>query len=436
MKETLFRKIAAVTLAADAPVLSDACVLVRDGKIAFVGTAEPPHSPDCEIIEGARRALLPSFTNAHTHLPMTALRGYADGVPLDRWLNDWIFPAEDRLDDRAVRAATDLALAELISSGTTGASDMYMFCDTIARCALEAGFKLNAARGMTCFGPFDPDALQSAKDALALIRDWHGAGEGRIRVDLSIHGEYTSPPELWRWVAETASAHGLGVHLHLSETKGEQEACLGRWGKTPAQVLAEAGVFRNPVTAAHCVWVTEEDMDLLRRSGATAVCCPVSNAKLGSGIAPVPGMLRAGINLALGTDGASSNDSLDLFEELKLTAILHRAAACDAGLISPAEALRMATAGGAAAQGRGAESGRLAPGYDADLMVLDLDRPGLSPEHSLLSNIVYCAGGRDVWLTMCKGETLYKNGEWLTLDVERATYEMAHYAAPLISGRL
>ncbi len=436
MKETLFQKISAVTLEEDAPVLRDAWVLVRDGKIASVGTEEPSHGPDCEIIDGTRKALLPSFVNAHTHLPMTALRGYADGVPLQSWLSDWIFPAEDRLDDRAVKASTDLALAELLASGTTSASDMYMFCDTIARCALDAGLKLNISRGMTCFGAFDPETLQSVKDAEALIRDWHGAGDGRILAELCIHGEYTSPPELWRWVADRAAESGLGVHLHLSETESEQEACLRRWGKTPAAALAEAGVFRNRVTAAHCVWVTDEDIALLRQSGAAAIHCPVSNAKLGSGVAPLEKLTGAGVTVALGTDGASSNDALDLFGELKLTALLQRAVCRDAGLIRPIDVLRMATAGGAAAQGRAGECGKLAVGMDADLMVLDLDRPGLYPEHSLLSNLVYCATGRDVWMTMCRGETLYKAGQWLTVDVERAAYEMEHYAAPLVSGRL
>ena len=179
-----------------------------------------------------------------------------------------------------------------------------------------------------------------------------------------------------------------------------------------------------------------EDIEILARHGAVVAHCPVSNLKLASGIAPVAALARAGVRVALGTDGASSNDSYDLFEELKLAALLQRAAEFDAAAITPAQALEMATAGGAAAQGRQRESGRLAVGYDADLVVLDLERPGLCPQHSLLSNIVFCARGSDVYMTLCRGRTLYRSGEWLTLDVERARYEVQNYAAPLISGKM
>lgn len=419
------------------PVLRDAYVLVEDTKIKYVGTAEPQHDADCEIVDGTRRALLPAFINAHTHLPMTALRGYADGVPLASWLNDWIFPAEDRLNARAVKACTDLALAELAASGTVSASDMYMFCDTIAKCSLNAGMKLNVARGMLCFeDSFDFASNERGRETTALYNEWHNASDGLIRVDACIHGEYTSNPNMWRAVADFASERGIRIHLHLSETKSEHDGCVERRGVTPTRALYDAGVFRNPVTAAHGVWLTDEDMAILAESGAAVVHNPVSNLKLASGIARVPAMMRAGITVALGTDGSSSNDSLDLFEEIKLSSMLHRAAALDAALIPPIQALGMATMGGAAAQGREGETGRIAEGYDADLTVISLDRPALCPEHSLVSNLVYCARGSDVYMTLCRGKTLYRAGEWLTIDVERAMYETEHYAAPLVSGKL
>ncbi len=437
--QILFSKIAAVTLEDGAPVLENAYVLVDGTKITYVGTEEPPHDADCEIIDGSGRALLPGFINAHTHLPMTALRGYADGIPLDRWLNEFIFPAEDRLDARAVRAATDLALAEMCSSGSVSASDMYMFCGEIADCAVRAGMKLNVARGLVIQSenPEEIRRSQGWREQEELLRDWQGAGDGLIRVDASIHGEYTSTPQLWDAVRDFAMANGLRIQLHLSETYAEHHGCKERRWMTPAMALMATGVFDCPVTAAHGVFLEKDDITALKfKRGFVLAHCPVSNLKLGSGIAPMRRLLENGVTVALGTDGASSNDSHDMFEEIKLAAMLHRGVEQDAELVTPVQALKMATEGGAAAQGRGDECGKLAAGYDADLTVLDLSRPGLHPQHSLVSNIVYCARGSDVYMTLCRGRTLYRAGEWKTIDVERAIYEVDRYAAPLVSGRL
>ena len=432
---TLFEHVTVVTMNDQAQVLEDAYVLVLDEIIWSVGT-KPPKGDFDRVIDGRGKVMLPGLVNAHTHVPMSLLRGYADGYDLQTWLNDYIFPAEDRLDSRAVRAGTDVALAELIACGVTCFADMYYFCDDIIERTLEAGLSANIARGITCFdeSAFDPQTYPPFAEQRALLDRWQGAENGRILIDACVHGEYTSFPRLWREQAAWAKENGLGMHVHLSETKPEQEACLGRWGKTPAQVLDEAGIWDVPAIAAHCVWLTPEDRKLLAARGVTAVHNPVSNLKLGSGVADVPALLAEGVNVALGTDGASSNNNLDLFEEIKLAAILHKGVQRDLTAVSAYQALEMATARGARALRRNA--GQVAPGRDADLILVDFNRPGLTPCHDVISNLVYSARGSDVVLTMARGRVLYEAGDWKTIDVPKALAEAADYGAPLVAGKL
>jgi 5-methylthioadenosine/S-adenosylhomocysteine deaminase len=313
----------------------------------------------------------------------------------------------------------------MAASGTTSFSDMYMFCDVIAERAIKAGMKLNLGRGVSFFGDsFDFDTYHSTAESKSLLKRWHGFDDGRIRLDACVHGEYTSTPEVWRGIADFAKANKLGIHLHLSETKREHEECVQRRGMTPTEAFLDAGIFDSPVTAAHCVWLDPGDIDILARYGATAVHCPISNMKLGSGIAPVPELLAAGVTVALGTDGVSSNNSHDMFEEIKATALIHKAARLDPSLISARTALEMATVAGAKAQGRENECGRIRVGFDADLALLDFSKPQLSPCHDPLSNLVYSARGSDIILTMVRGRVIYNNGEYLTIDAERAVAEL------------
>jgi len=408
----------------DSGVLYCAYVLVRGGKIAYVGTEEPKEFHG-EVIDGLGKVLIPGLINCHTHIPMTALRGYADGYDLDTWLNKYIFPAEDRLDDRCVQICSDIALAEMAACGTSSFSDMYMFCDVIAERAVAAGMKLNLGRGVSFFGEsFDFDSYHSTAETKSLFKRWHGYDDGRVRLDACVHGEYTSSPEVWRGIAAFARENAVGVHLHLSETKKEHEDCKRRRGMTPAEAFLDAGLFDSPVTAAHCVWLEPGDIEILARSGATAVHCPVSNMKLGAGFAPVPELLSEGVNVALGTDGVSSNNSHDLFEEIKAAALIHKAARHDPSLISAETALKMATVAGAKAQGRENECGRIRVGLDADLALLDFAKPQLQPCHDPLSNLVYSARGSDVVLTMVRGRIIYKNGKLLTIDAEKAIAEL------------
>ena len=411
-------------------VLPGAFVAVEGTQITYVGAQRPQGSFDQEI-DGEGGVLMPGFVNAHTHVPMTAMRGYGDGNNLQDWLHNYIFPVEARWDDRAIRCCTDLGLAEMIASGVTCIADMYGHSPAIAQEVAAAGISANLSVGGVQFtDDFNPDTHNDCRVQRELTEQWHGYNDGQILVDASVHGEYTSHHQLWRWMAGYAREHGLGMHVHISETRSEHEECLARHGKTPIQVLNDYGVWDGRAIAAHCVWTTPEDWAVMAEKGISAVHNPMSNLKLGSGIAPVPAMKRAGVNVCLGTDGVSSNNCTDFFGDLKLAAILHNGAGCDPLALLPIDALRMATANGGRALGR--KTGVIAEGYTADLILVDFSHLNLTPCHSVLSNLVYAAHGSDVRMNMARGRVIYKDGDFLTIDIQRVKREVADYALPLL----
>ncbi len=391
-------------------------VAASGGVIESMGVARPAGDFDREI-SCKDRLMLPGFVNAHCHVPMTLLRGYAEELPLQRWLEEKIFPAEDRLFPRAVYCGSLLGIAEMLASGVTSFSDMYYFCEDIAKAVLDSGIKANLSRSTVCF---DPDFVLSEDvrhgEASALFGKYHGAGDGRVRVDFSLHAEYTTLPRYVTEVGEAARKAGAAIQLHLSETEKEHRDCVARHGLTPAAYFERCGVLDVPVTAAHCVWVTPEDIEILKRHGATAVHCPSSNMKLGSGVAPVTAMLEAGLSVALGTDGAASNNNLNILEELHLAALLQKGANRDPQALPARKALYMATRAGALSQGR-PDTGLLEEGMRADLILLDMDKPHLRPCHDPLAAAVYSAQASDVCLTMADGEILYENGRHAKIDL-------------------
>ena len=354
--KTLLKNFTIVTMNENLDVLKDAHLIVEDGKITDVATGAATGAFD-EVIDGQnRQVLMPGLVNTHCHVPMVLMRGYGGGHDLNTWLNQYIFPVEDKLTSQSIRAGTALGVAEMIASGITSFADMYYFCDDMAEVTLEAGLNLNLSRGTTVFTPLDdPAAFAPCQEAIALAEKWNGANNGQIKIDFSIHGEYTSflSPNLWDYLAGYASEHHLGMHVHVSETKAEHEECKARHGGlTPLQVLDQHGVWTGTRgMAAHCVWTEPEDWKLMAERGISVLHCPTSNLKLGSGIAPVPSLMAAGVNVTLGTDGASSNNDLDLFNEIKLTAMLHKGTNLDATILPTAEVLKMATVNGAKALG-------------------------------------------------------------------------------------
>ena len=392
---------------------------IKDHTITYIGQTAPSEDFG-EVYDGTGRLLMPGFYNAHSHSAMTLLRGYAENMALSDWLNLQIFPFEAKLDNEAIYNGTMLAAAEMLRFGIVSTTDMYFSAEANSRAVLESGIKMNFSLGTTCFDERRAQDLPIHQEFLRALPLYHNAGNGRFKMDLAIHAEYTTTPRVVEDIAGAAKEHGLNIHLHLSETQSEHEACKQRHGgKTPARYFYDAGVFDSPTTAAHCVWLDEEDFDLMKEKGVTVATCPVSNLKLASGFCKAPYMLSKGLNVALGTDGVASNNNLNIMEEIKLFATLFKASTGDPTAITPKQALYAATRAGALAQGRN-DCGLLKVGNRADLIVLDLrDRPYLRPCHDMVNNLVFSAIGSDVCLTMVDGKVLYRDGIYTTIDLER-----------------
>ena len=430
----LFTNVTAATMDPAAPLLKGGYVATDGINLSYVGGERPAGNFD-RVIDCTGKVMMPGFVNTHTHIPMTLLRGYGGGHDLQSWLNDFIFPAEAKLDDRAVAAGTGLGLAEMIASGVTCIADMYMHTGVIAREIVNAGISANLSCGGVYFGApgdFSEATCGDCRNQKALTEEWHGHNGGQIIVDASIHAEYTSCAPLWQWMADYAQAHGLRMHVHVSETLTEHAESIARNILTPIQALDKYGVWENGGIAAHCVWVTPADMEVMAKKNITAAHNPYSNLKLGSGIAPVPDLLEAGVNVALGTDGVSSHNSIDPFADMKLAAILHNGVARDPMALTTRTALEMATVNGARALGR--NTGVIAPGKAADLILVDFTAPNLTPCHDVEENLVFSAHGSNVCMNMARGKVIYENGEFLTLDLEKIRHEVAHYALPKLFG--
>ena len=431
----LFTNATAVAMDPAQPLLKDVFVAVEGSKIASVGAARPAGEFD-RVIDCAGKVMMPGFVNAHTHVPMTLMRGYGGGCDLHTWLNDYIFPVEAKLDERCVAAGAGLGLAEMIAGGTTCIADMYMKTGTVAKTVLEAGISANLSCGGVYFGDpadFSPEKCNDCQTQIVLTEEWHGAGEGQILVDASIHAEYTSTPPLWQWMADFAQKHGLRMHVHVSETHGEHERCIEKYGKTPAQVMDQYGVWANGGIAAHCVYLSGGDAELFAKRGVTAVHNPVSNLKLMSGVAPLFFLKDCGMRVALGTDSVASNNSHSIFEEMKTAALVQNCSfAEDHGQLSAADILAMATVNGARALGR--DTGVIAEGKTADLILIDFTSPNLFPCHDVMENLVYSAAPSNVVMNMARGKIIYENGTFLTLDLEKIRAEAEGYALPHLFG--
>ncbi len=409
-------------------------VATEGERLSFIGDFLPVGEHG-EEVDGRGKLLMPAFYNAHGHSPMSLLRGYAENMSLNDWLVKRIFPFEDKLDSNAVYYGTLLSLAESLRFGIVSTSDMYYFMDDMAAAYIEAGCKGNMSRGIAFFDDGEPWEAPCFKEMKNSFEKYHGIESGRIKIDVSIHAEYTSTPEAVRAVSEYGKEVGAIMHMHISETKTEHEACKERRnGLTPVRYFDSIGVLDMPVLAAHCVWLDEEDMDILREKNVSVASNPISNMKLASGVCNVPELLRRGIRVAIGTDSVSSNNSLDFFEEIKAFAVASKMYYNDPTAVTPRECLYAATRAGALAQGR-TDAGLMKEGFRADLIMLDVNVPNMRPVHDMLNNLVYSASSGDIRMTMCDGRVLYRDGEYLTIDVEKTMHE-ATKATEAVLGRL
>lgn len=392
---------------------------IADGKILFAD-AEPAsvdrfrarsHEP-LEEIEGEGMVALPGFINLHNHVSMSLMRSYADDMPLMPWLNDKIWPFEAKLNGEDIYLGAKLGIAEMLLGGTTTFVDMYWHSDRVADAVSEMGI-----RGVVCptfvganYDNFEPEAIRMAEK--------YGSKKGRIQIMLAPHAAYTCPPDTLKKALKIADRYGLGIQIHVSETLDEQRMIREQYGKTPVAHLRDVGLFERPVLAAHCVYVDEADMEIMARCGVSVAHNPQSNMKLASGIAPVSRMLEAGINVGIGTDGPSSNNDLDMWEELRTASLLQKVAMLNPCALTAYQTLRMATVHGAKAIGREGELGVIAPGALADLMLVDMRRPHLSPQNDLIANLVYCGKASDVDTVIVDGQVVVKEHQLLMADVQ------------------
>ncbi len=404
-------------------VIENATVKTDEGIISFVGSNTDDSSGHIKI-DGRGKVLLPGLVNAHTHIPMTLLRSYADDLALHTWLYEHIFPIEAKLTAEDIYWGSQLALLEMIAGGTTCFCDMYYFVDRIAEAAAQAGVRALLSRGLVNGLEMDDYSEdERLNEAVEVHREWDGAMDGRIRVAFAPHAVYTCAPQYIRAIRDTAEKLGAHIHVHVDETVKEHNDCLQQYGKTPVRHLYDIGLFDLPTVAAHCVHVTDHDMDMMKEKNVAFVHNPGSNLKLGSGIAPVPDALQKGLNVALGTDGASSNNNLNMWEEINLAALIHKGARLDPLAVNAAEALKMATVNGAKALGFN-RCGQIREGFRADMVLVDISKPHYLPLHRLTSNLAYSAQAADVETVFVDGKILYDRGEYKTLDKEKILHHV------------
>jgi len=396
-------------------------VAIRDGRIEAVGQVSPDARFD-RVVDAAGGYVLPGLIQTHIHLCQTLFRGLADDLPLLDWLRRRVWPLEAAHDAESLRAAAQLAALELVTSGTTTVLTMETVHETEAvfEAVADSGLRATIGKAMMDAAPDAPPRLREAMrssvdESLSLARRWDGAAGGRLRAALAPRFAVSCSEELLCAVAVLSSERGLLVHTHASESRDELAVVRQRTGLGNVEFLATVNLTSPRLCAAHCVWIEDREMGILADRGVKALHCPSSNLKLGSGIAPVTEMRKRGISVSLGTDGAACNNRLDMFEEMRLAALL-QAARSGPGALPARDALWMATRGGAEALGLDAEIGSIEPGKRADLIVVDRDRPHLVPGGDPCSTIVYAARGADVRTTVVDGELLVDRFEPVRAD--------------------
>ncbi len=400
---------------AERGVLRRGALEARDGAISFVGAEGdlPPAAEGCECLDGRGMLLMPGFVNAHTHLAMTLLRGYADDMPLKPWLEEKIWPIEMKLKPEDVYWGSALGVVEMIRAGVTCFNDMYHYPEQGAQAALDLGMR--ALPSGVLLG-FIGDVKGSLERAIEFTLEWQTRGRGLVTAMLGPHAPYTCPDDLLASVAAAAQEHGLGIHIHLSETEHEVQESIAAHGVTPVRHLDDLGVLNGHVTAAHCVHLSDEDIALLAERQVGVAHCPGSNMKLASGFARVPELLDAGATVGLGTDGAASNNNLDLLEEARLAALIHKGHSGDPTVVDADQALRLATVGGARALGLADRIGTLEVGKRADCILMDLSGAHTQPLFDVESQIVYAAHSRDVDSVVIDGCVKLCHGELVGMD--------------------
>ncbi len=400
-------------------IIEDGAVGIRDGSIVGIGpTGELRKCYLASRVMDARGcAVMPGLINAHTHAPMTLFRGLADDLPLMEWLEHYIFPVEAHLCKEWVRWGALLACAEMLLSGTTTFCDMYLFENEVAEAAKEAGIRALVGEVLYDFpspnyGPIEKGFSYTEE----LIEKWKG--DPLVSIAVEPHATFTCSPELLKKARRLADLHQVVLITHVSETQQEVQRILEMYGQSPVMHLMELGILQGPTVVDHAVWVNEQEIDILREQGVGVIHNPESNMKLASGVAPVEKMLKAGLPVGLGTDGAASNNDLDMFREMDSAAKLHKVFSGNPAVLDAGTVLRMATSLGAKALGLDSLVGSLEPGKRADIILVDLDGLHLTPRYNVVSHLVYAARGSDVKSVLVDGRVVVEEGKLLCLDLK------------------
>ncbi|MCF0203455.1 MAG: amidohydrolase [Bacteroidaceae bacterium] len=404
-------------------------VAIEGDIIKYVGDV-PADFHAGRTIDGTDKFLTPGFVNAHTHVSMTLFRSYADDMELMDWLHNKIWPVEAKMGREDIYWGAQLAAVEMIKSGTTCFADMYRpYMDEVAKTVIESGLRASLSSCMLDFG--EPDNPRIAEGS-QFFKDFHGAEGGRIKVMFAPHAPYTCPPDYLKKINAEAQKVGAEIHIHMAETVAETEGILKQYGMRPFAYVEQSGIFENGTLAAHCVHLNDEDFAIIKKYNIRVAHNPISNMKLASGSSPVSRLLKEGVVVGIGTDGASSNNNLDMIEEMKIAAMLEKCAKRDPLAVSALDSLNMATRNGAIALSM-PETGQIAPGFKADIVLHDLNSAAWCPRHNLVSLLVYSASSATVNTVICDGKILLDNGSLTTLDEERIMHEAARCAKRLVN---
>ncbi|WP_308669830.1 amidohydrolase [uncultured Anaerococcus sp.] len=384
-------------------------IYIKNGKIFKIGYVEDFNAD--KIIDGQNFITMPGFINAHTHVGMSFFRNYGNDNELMTWLTNYIFPAEEKLNEKLVYYASLLSFAEMIKTGTTTFADMYFFEEETIKALDQAKLRAQIARGLS--SP-DQDELR-IKDCIELYKKYNGK-DGKIEIALGPHAVYTTDKEYLRKISKVSKEYNMPIHIHLSETEFENEECMKRYGQSPTEVFNECNIFENRTIAAHGVHLSDSDLDILSEKNVSILHNPSSNLKLSSGICDVTRLMDKGINVALGTDSASSNNKQSMLKEIEIAALISKLKAADN--LKAYEVLKMATINSARALGIENKVGTIEEGKCADLIMIDIDNINHIPNNDLIASICYSTYENDISYVFIDGELIYENGEYKYLDIE------------------
>ena len=404
-------------------------IAIDERKIVSVAKDVPTDFVADEIVDGQGKLATPGMVNTHGHVSMTLLRSFADDLALMDWLNNHIWPIEAKMTAEDIYWGAMLGICEMLKGGTTCYADMYSEMDDVAKATAQLGIRANLCRGMI---GFQDNAMDALAENVKLFDDWHGYDEGRIRVTLGPHAPYTCPDAFMEKVIATAKEKGMEVQMHLCETLDEINGSQKDYGMSPIERMEKLGLLDCGVIAAHCVHLTDKDLALMAAKNVRVAHNPQSNLKLASGVANVPAMTKAGLTVGLGTDGCSSNNNLDMLEEIRLAAMLHKAQAYDPLLVPAKEAWQMGTVNGAKVLGF-KDLGELKAGQYADIVLWDMHKPYWYPRHNKLSLLVYAANSNDADTVFVNGKKLVEAGKLLTFDEEEIYRQVEAHTKALLA---